>query len=759
MATLDERICLDKATCYRGKAKISLQKLKFERILPGVRTIHDKHVDRLVNIFREEGCSRHIPWNYVPVLISDRTLNQSLQISGLEQGDLMEDGQTHFLELPQDISLEVLHGKHRLLAAEKFLWDKWWTVELYSDDLSEEIRSHIREEYSHSRQFCDGDIYRNLSYYQRNGNVDEENKWLQRLSNSKSKYLKQLRTKLWRLNKGFDQLLPFAGLWSRLTLGCLGRLLPLKCPEELLHYLQQIYRIWHDILAGVHFALLDHKTVTLLETLVPQHSTHDAACIHQLMEQRHLFPAVQSQEHRSLILNNILKIEGRILSFETFLQDTIYFGACSTVLRRLLPPKFPGSVREAFLHCYTGANQVQGQIRIQVKENSFHQRQDTQAMNRQLAYRQLFLAAMRDFPILSNLDPLWDSRKEKPTVEGSDKERWYSLATLAFELGFETDSIKNIKELGAVTPEEKMARDLLLQLRPPERYIIDEVQINTLARYIAEHIGDIAVPRQSSREPEFTTNLDMLSKDRRCNRPPNQSYKHDREFLFIDVMFIRNIIPRSHVTSLYIQRDIFLCFFGHYLAPQDGSVSGNSSPLAPSAHIRDELSSFDLSMEFSGRSRRQEASDSRSRGISSVGCQASTDQGHAYGDAGGSLTRPEDFAYTQPERADEGFSRPVPRAYGFENDDCREMNKFYPLNRSMLSAAQTFLSTGQDEGIFVILRKDTREYAKFYSAPEEKSVFETISRSLADEGHRFILTDASSALLSVIVEFAIFTKL
>lgn len=146
-------------------------------------------------------------------------------------------------------------------------------------------------------------------------------------------------------------------------------------------------------------------------------------------------------------INNILKIEGRILSFETFLQDTIYFGACSTVLRRLLPRKFPGSVREAFLHCYTGANQVQGQIRIQVKENSFHQRQDTlhqhqdtQAINRQLAYRQLFLAAMRDFPISSNLDPLWDSRKEKPIVEGSDKERWYSLATLAFELGFETDT-------------------------------------------------------------------------------------------------------------------------------------------------------------------------------------------------------------------------------------------------------------------------------------------------------------------------------
>jgi hypothetical protein len=78
MAALDERICLDKATCYRGKAKIFLQKLKFERMLPGVRTIHDKHVDRLVNIFREEGCFRHIPWNYVPVLISDRTLNQSL---------------------------------------------------------------------------------------------------------------------------------------------------------------------------------------------------------------------------------------------------------------------------------------------------------------------------------------------------------------------------------------------------------------------------------------------------------------------------------------------------------------------------------------------------------------------------------------------------------------------------------------------------------------------------------------------------------
>jgi Protein of unknown function (DUF3723) len=54
----------------------------------------------------------------------------------------MEDGQTHFLELPQDTSLEVLHGKHRLLAAEKFLLDKWWTVELYSDGMNYENK-HI----------------------------------------------------------------------------------------------------------------------------------------------------------------------------------------------------------------------------------------------------------------------------------------------------------------------------------------------------------------------------------------------------------------------------------------------------------------------------------------------------------------------------------------------------------------------------------------------------------------------------------------
>lgn len=89
----------------------------------------------------------------------------------------------------------------------------------------------IREEHSNSRQFCDGDIYRNLRFHQAQGNLEQEGKWKARLTERKRKTVEQMRRKVGILNRGFDRLLPFIGLWAGLRLGCLNRLLPMRYPE------------------------------------------------------------------------------------------------------------------------------------------------------------------------------------------------------------------------------------------------------------------------------------------------------------------------------------------------------------------------------------------------------------------------------------------------------------------------------------------------------------------------------------------------
>ena len=305
--------------------------------------------------------------------------------------------------------------------------------------------------------------------------------------------------------------------------------------------------------------LLDSKTIYLMETLIPASSTVDAEKIKALMNEGKIFGAVTSPTRRQKLLDNILGVDGRILSFHTFFQDTIYFGACSRILRGLLPPKFKGTVREAFFQSYQ-RDQNRRRIRIQSVEGRIHDRLGREEIHLQLAYRQMFLAAMRDFPLLGSLAPLWDTKRAKPLVQGSALERWYQLASLAFVLGFRSEKILQVMEGGS--ENEIMAREFLSKVRPPELYEINERSRNDLVQYIALHIDDFATPRISSTEPEYTTNREGLTKEQRCNRPYETAYRHDKNHLYIENMYMVHIIPRAFVTSLAIQRDIFICFLG-----------------------------------------------------------------------------------------------------------------------------------------------------------------------------------------------------
>uniref|UniRef100_A0A093VCB3 Uncharacterized protein n=1 Tax=Talaromyces marneffei PM1 TaxID=1077442 RepID=A0A093VCB3_TALMA len=553
----DVELFREKSRFFLGRVKIQLTSLDFNR---NIQLHEEAHVDKLVSVFRGEGCHRLDPWNHVPVIVSRDTLSARLRLAGLRNEDLIREGEPPLLEFTAP--LRVLHGRRRLLAAEKYLWDKWWIAELYSNDLPARLKTSICEQYSHSRPFCDGDVYRHILKYQREGNIDEEEKWTRRLSNSKTLNLRQLRSKYRRLANGFDQLTPFVGIWYQLHLGCLSRLLPDKTPEEFLHYLERMCHQYRTIMGTEEPFLLDPKTVYSLETLFPEYSTSDADSIKKLMNDGVIFPAVSSRDRRQKLLDNILGVKGRILSFYTFFQDTIFFGACSKILRKLLRPKFQGTVREAFFDSYQqGINR--GIIRLQSHGERMRDRPGTEANHLQLAYRQLYLAAMRDFPLFSTLMPLWDNKKSQPVVQGSSAERWHHIASLAFVLGFRSNEITSLMEGG--DNKEIMAREFLTNIRPPELYTIDEVRMNRLVQYIARQLDNIATPRVIHHEAEFTTNIEGLAKDQRCNRP---------------------FYTRAFVTSLAVQRDIFICFLGifHIDADSDDEVIDLTQPPHQTIH-------------------------------------------------------------------------------------------------------------------------------------------------------------------------------
>jgi hypothetical protein len=130
---LERQIFNDKAANYRGAARIKLANLDLE--FPDRKRIEDqKNVDRLVRNYRFEGCLRLEPDHYVPALIEDDILSNTLQASGLESAALLRFSEPPLLLLPDGLKLKGLEGQHRLLAGSKFLLpgEKDWGVELYS---------------------------------------------------------------------------------------------------------------------------------------------------------------------------------------------------------------------------------------------------------------------------------------------------------------------------------------------------------------------------------------------------------------------------------------------------------------------------------------------------------------------------------------------------------------------------------------------------------------------------------------------------
>jgi hypothetical protein len=229
-----DRNYTERQSHYRGRAKLSIDKLQFSSEHEHVAgAVDPKNIERLVKIFASEGCLRHEPEHHVPILISETTLQTSLQFSELTQAQLLDIRQSpRELRLTGSNTVLALHGRHRIDAAKRFLdpIDRWWVVDIYGDGLSHSAVSELRTEYSNSSGFGDGDIFRHLRYCQLAGDIAQAGKWEARLSNSKLEHVRKLVSKHPKLRVSLDKLLDFTGLWGRRKwLGMLRSIFALKC--------------------------------------------------------------------------------------------------------------------------------------------------------------------------------------------------------------------------------------------------------------------------------------------------------------------------------------------------------------------------------------------------------------------------------------------------------------------------------------------------------------------------------------------------
>jgi hypothetical protein len=101
-------------------------------------------------------------------------------------------------------------------------------------DTPNPVLIRIVEAYSNEQKPSDGEIFRKIRLYHRENDQEAEKRWWSRLEKSKPKDLRQLFRRP-SLTASFDALINMPGLWAKVQLRALHRLLVLKCDEVRVH--------------------------------------------------------------------------------------------------------------------------------------------------------------------------------------------------------------------------------------------------------------------------------------------------------------------------------------------------------------------------------------------------------------------------------------------------------------------------------------------------------------------------------------------
>ncbi|KAH6699447.1 hypothetical protein EV126DRAFT_342066 [Verticillium dahliae] len=570
---VEQQLYRDRGQFFRGTARIRFANLYFGSSCP--RELDERITAELKERFTNEGCLRLEPMHHIPAIINQKLLESCLAASpDVSQSLLLEhqDQQPPELTLPQETTVECLQGLHRVAAGKAYLprRDWWWTIDLYLEDASIDLKKTLSEEYEYSKNFSDGEIFLKLREYHNKTNkpveiMFAESRMWGRLTKDKKKDLKQILNHK-QILSAFDGLRVMPALFTGFRID--HRLLPMKCQEEMCNYLAHILSVWGRIYGGKRSLMydLDHETLRLLQLRAPGFSSHDLSLVSRYMYEGKVFTSVQSQDDRKHILTNLQTLPCLIPSLHSFFQDIKYLHPPAKALRQLFPAsKF--SIREAMWRIFTGENLPENHWLLQTKEDEKEYRwiSGTASDQFEYSYQQMWLFAWRHWTELVPECPRKEEGKRTPVPQKPDPRTQHSMAKLASKLGFESEEIS---QLLSFDPDRAIARETLLKARSPSSYKYEE---NAFNAYIAQFCQIFEQAKEITRDdpkPCLLVPGRGESLERRCGRVFNHAYICDRKQLFLHNLHNPPSGDASGVSSFGVRVSVFFAFF-HKSLPND----------------------------------------------------------------------------------------------------------------------------------------------------------------------------------------------
>ncbi|OBT56666.1 hypothetical protein VE04_03822 [Pseudogymnoascus sp. 24MN13] len=372
-------------------------------------------------------------------------------------------------------------------------------------------------------QPSDGEIYRKVRQYDRQGNLWYVERWMDFLSDHRRKRLRLfLSHRNGKLAVAFDDLLDIPGLWGGMKISMLGTVMSLNCDEEVIHYLQHIKEFWHRLLRGNYTALrkVDEATVKALELKSPRYSRRDARVLQGLVMRGEIF-AEFSQPEREVIWGDLRSVDGLIPSLFTFFEDLKYLIACAGCLKRLVRLSRQDTVYTAFQDNFTYSNQVDNQYTLEVAESTFVVKPG-RVDRLDIVYRQLWLYAMRHCrEIPKEVESILLA---KAAMGKADENILSTLAILANRVGFESEKTYHLKQRSS---DNDIARIALLKARRRDQYQYNDATLDaSVAQIVSLFDTAIRVPCVLS-SPSLVSDI-RKTLENRSGFPDQDSYEQDR---------------------------------------------------------------------------------------------------------------------------------------------------------------------------------------------------------------------------------------
>ncbi|KAH8691851.1 hypothetical protein BGW36DRAFT_362882 [Talaromyces proteolyticus] len=533
----EAQISLERMRKWLGTVEIKLSQLtRFDDNQPALQP-NEYRVDVLAKKFRRSHIQDGLHENYVKAVVSTQGLDRALRAKGLSREALQQfRDPTNYLELDfQDGELICLGGRSRVLASRKIPpWDRRWPVELYSEDISLELQKQLRDNYVVQAPLTDGEIFLTLQQYKQAGDLYSVSIWEAYLSETKANNIARLAETQFGIILLSLSLIP--GLWrDGIHLGVLHKMRSLHVNSEIIHYLTEIKNFFGGLVGHdtTMMAKLTQEDIDALQSTAPKTSENDKQTLLAAKILGAFSPGEQGE-----ICNNFCDRKLLIPTLFTFFHDISIINQCAPRILKLIdkdklvPPngsKEP-DIRASMAYMFEsdGSIQYSDDFDIQISESDSRSVTVNSHLRFELAYRQLWLYAIRHF-----LRP--DQRKHRKIRFHIDQDgETRMLAAFASKLRFSSTSIRNLTS-GPVSSTTRIVTDP-----------------NSGTRY--------------------------ASREQRCGLPHPSNWQRDRELLFLDRIY--SSPEDTDITSFFVLQSIFYNFFGcpDGFTPLDGTAGNTNTP-------------------------------------------------------------------------------------------------------------------------------------------------------------------------------------